>query len=422
MPGFPGGVNNVYREDTVPPTQLRSAVNVDLLPGGKVRRRKGYTRRVAFADARSGHHFLGFAYLADGAELKRVDLIDFSEETLAPIPPHAHLSYAEVNEFLYVASGEASQAYRVSPQGAVQFWSVEQPAGQPTLSAVGLGSLPAGRYQVAITYLRGREESGTGLAAEVTLAQEGGIQLSAIPAPERGDTTGMRVYLTNPNGTVLYAYSDFPPAPGATLFLTRLADGKQLETQFLEPLPVGHIVRTYRGRMYSAVGRFLYYSQALRYGLCNPAQDFVEFPGRISMVRPVENGIYVSAGKRTVFLSGANPAEFQQTIVHHAGAVEGTDTEVPAGMFSFENLSTGMVAVWWATSGVMLIGFPNGQVQPIREGELSLPEFARGATMLREEDGVQQLLSVLQQPRTPASALAISDEAVVTVHRRGIEI
>ena len=420
FPGWTDGVNNVEREDRVPPAALRSAVNVDIDRTGGLRRRRGYTRRVSLSDARSGVSHLGFLYLADQADFLRVDPSDFSTEIVAELPPQATPRYAPLNENLYVTF-EGGEPFRITPSGDAEPWAPEHPWGQPALQAASMGSLPPGEYQVAVTFLRGREESGTGKAATVTLTAEGSIVLTDIPVSARQDTTGVRVYVTTPSGTVLYFYGDYPVGT-STIYLTRLPEGKQLETQFMEPLPAGHIVTAYRGRLYSAVGNRVYYSRALRYGLCNPAQDFFDFSERVDMVRPVENGVFVGAGKRVVFLAGTNPDDMQQTIAHHSGAVEGTDTEVPAGMFSFENLSTGFIAAWWSKVGVMVLGFPNGQVQPVRQGELALPEFARGATMLREEDGVQQLVSVLSQPKTPQSALAARDEAVVTVHRRGIEI
>jgi hypothetical protein len=231
----------------------------------------------------------------------------------------------------------------------------------------------------------------------------------------------VRVYMSNANGEELYAARDVSPGTTSTV-LTGLPDGKALEVQFLEPLPAGHLVRKYNGRLYSAVDNVLFYSQAMRYGLCNLAFDYIEFDSRIDAVRPVEGGIFVSAGKRVHFFSGNDPDQFERSLAHPYGIVEGTDVEVRAGLFSFESLKTGTVAVWWSKNGTMVIGLPNGQVLPIRDGELSLPEFSRGATMVREQDGIQQLVSVLQDPRSVNSPLAARDEATVAVHRNGIEI
>jgi hypothetical protein len=419
FPGFPDGVNNVFREDSVPSSQLRKAVNVDLLPDGKVRRRSGYLRRLELADGRSAASHLGKIYLADGPSLKRVDPSDFSEEVIGAVPANSYLSYASLNEFLYVAAG--TTGYRIAPDGQVGYWSPEQPDGQPDVSSQSIGGLPGGEYQVAIVYSRSGEESGSARAQNITIPENGSIQISNIPQPERADTTAIRVYATHTNGEILYWARDLEPGTGATT-LSALPSGKQLETQFMEPVPTGHIVRGFNGHLLSARDNVLYYSQALRFGLCNVTQDYFEFESRITMVRPVQSGIFVATERRTHFLSGSAPAEFVRATVQPNGAVEGTDINVPAGIFPFENLQTGEVAVWWSLSGNMVIGFPNGQVQILRDGELSLPEYARGTTMLRESNGVRQIVSTLQNPQTSEGAVAASDEAVVTVHRNGIEI
>jgi len=418
--GFSDGVNNVYREESVPDSALRSAKNIDLLSGGKIRRRQGFLRRSSLTDARSAVFFAGDIYLADQGDLKRVSLVDFSEEPVANVDANAFLSFAEINGQLYITDG-VNAAYKIAADGAATAWAVEQPAFPPALAAASLGGLPAATYQVNVTYFRGREESGTGPSSSVTLTQEGGIELTDIPVPLSAQVTAVRIYVSTPSGELMYAHRDV--APGTTsAVIAALPSGKALETQFLEPVPAGHIIRGFNGRSYSAVDNVMYYSQAMRPALLDAAHDYIDFESRIRMIRPVEGGVFVSTEKRVVFLAGEDPENFQLSVAHTSPAVEGSDIMAPAKMFSFENMSTGEVAVWWAASGIMVIGFPNGQVVPVREGELALPEYARGDVMIREENGVRQLVSVLQRPKTPTAGLAMQDEATVTVHRRGIEL
>jgi len=420
MPGFPGGVNNVFREDSLPDEQLRKAVNVDLLPGGKLRRRSGYTRRLDLSDARSGAYFLGSLYLANQGDFIRVDLNDYSTDVIANVSPVAYLSYAEQAGNLFVSDG-VSQAFRVTSAGDVVSWSSEQPSGQPSLASDSPGGLPEGMYQVAITYLRGSEESGTTQAAEVTLSSPGKIEVTDIPAPADPSITHVRVYVSHTNGEVLYAHSKL--APGVSSFsISSLPAGKALETQFLDPLPAGHIVAAYKGRIFTAVGHDLWYSEPFRYGLCRVSQNFISFDSRVNMVRPVESGIYIGTEKRTIFLSGPSPMEFRVLGVHYAGVIEGTDTSVPSSVFAFDSLNTGNVAVWWSKSGSFIVGLASGQVIPLRDGELAVPDFVRGNTMLREKDGVRSIVSVLQQPMSDHSALVSHDQVTAEVHRNGITI
>lgn len=417
---FRDGVNNVAREDSLPPSALRKATNVDLLPGGKIRRRGGYTRRLALTDCRSATSHLGKIYLASGGDFLRVDPLTYETTVVASVNPNAFLSYDSLNEYLYVTDGHGA-LFRITPAGEVEDACPENPNHQPTCTSAALGNLPAGTYQVAAVFMRGTEESGTVRAAQVTLSDEQGIELTNLPVPQSAEVTAVRIYMSHTNGESLYHYADVPVGT-TSYYIVGLPNGKLLETQFLEPLPIGHIVRAHNGRLFTAVGNYLFFSEALRFGLCHPTKNYVAFEDRITMVRPVESGVYVSAGKRTHFLRGEDPLQFVRANAHHASAIEGTDLLVQAGMFSFENLSTGYVAVWWASNGVMVVGLPNGQVQPLREGELSLPDFERGSVAIRERDGVQQLVSLLEEPKSNHGRLAVQDEVVATVYRNGIEV
>lgn len=422
-PGFRDGVNNVFREDSVPANQLRHAVNVDLLPDGKIRRRSGYTRRLSLPACRSAASHLGRIYMASEGKLVQVDPRTYDHTEVANVDAFSYLSFESLNEKLYFTDG-VSTFLSVLPSGDAVSVAPENPSRQPDVSTVAMGSLPAGRYQVAITFVRaGGEESGTGRAALASLTQEGSIQLQNIPVPAQADIQSVNVYCSHASGEILYRVATL--SAGTTSFtVSTVPNGKALETQFLQPLPVGSIVRSHNARLYVARRRELYFSEAFRFGQHNPWKNYVSFDSDITMIRPVESGMYVSTEHSTYFLRGQDPLanDFAMTQVHEYGAVRGTDTLVRAGMFSFENLSTGHVAVWWSTNGTMIVGLPNGQVQPLREGELSLPEFERGSVSVREYNGVQQLVSTLKNPKTPSSALAATDEFTVTVHRNGIEV
>jgi hypothetical protein len=69
----------------------------------------------------------------------------------------------------------------------------------------------------------------------------------------------------------------------------------------------------------------------------------------------------------------------------------------------------------------MVVGFPDGQISILREAELALPEYSRGAILARRQDGAKQLVSVLSEPKRD-NALAVADTVSATVYRNGIEL
>lgn len=434
FPGFPDGVNNVDREHEMrtpgeaggqdpatPPTAARALKNVDIMARGRVRRRKGYQQLVGATDGRGLISFNGDLYFADEGVFYRCSLPDQAVEAVHAVAPGSQISSEEINGVLYVTDGGAN-AFRVHDDERVTGWSPEQPIGQPHLFANSLGGLPAGEYQVAVTFLRGREESGTSRAARVSLSDQGSIQLTNIPQPTSPETTGIRIYLSRTSGEQLYQQRDLGVGADEALFSV-LPSGRQLDTQFLEPMPKGHIVRQYKGRMLVAVGSTLVFSEALRFGLTNLSHNFIQFHGTITMVRPVEGGVFVAAGlagkRRTLFLQGTDPNNWEARTVYTHGAVPGTDLAISATILADERVAAGETAVWWATNGVMVVGTPSGEVLPLREGELALPDFSWGAVMERSQDGVRQLVSTLSNPQAE-NPLAVKDSISIEVHPNGI--
>jgi hypothetical protein len=304
-------------------------------------------------------------------------------------------------------------------QGEHAAWGVAQPSGQPSLQAVSYGSLYAGTHQVAVTFLDATgQESGTGLAATVEVAAGGSIQLSNIP--QSSSVTHVRIYLSEANGDTLYHAYDLPIGTDPFI-ISRYVKGKALTTQFLQPLPVGHIVRYYNGRIYTANENALYFTDPLHYGLCNLANNFFLYPERISIVEPVENGIYVVADQ-TYFLEGNDAKDFTQRDVYDKRAVEGTGISVTAKAFPRDEEPTpeGNLAYWFGDNGGV-IGYAGGVVIPAMENKLALEKFDIGVTMFRETRGIKQLVTALQG-RGQSSGFAATDTVTATVIRNGVVI
>ncbi len=414
---FSDGVNNVSSEHSLSETTARVLRNVDVLADGKVKRRRGYQRVTSTTGAHSGFSHNGYVYYADGPSLFAWTP-EFGAEAIADVTPDAPVVYEDINGFLYVTDGR--HRYIIDGVNAVKNWAVEAPSGMPNLTTNTFGTLPVGLYQVTMTFMRGQEESGAGMAQSIALNQQGSIEISNIPQPFDPDVTRIRIYVSNPSGETMYASATLPVGTMG-VHIMALPSGKKLETQFYEPLPAGQELCLYKGFMMSARDNVLYFSKPLQYGVYNPTEDYLQIAGRIDLLKAVQNGVYIAAGQRTYFLSGNSPEEFQLRIVHTRGAVPGTGLVIPASTFDFEGLKTGDVVVWWATNGTMVVGFPDGQISILREAELALPEYSRGAILARRQDGAKQLVSVLSEPKRD-NALAVADTVSATVYRNGIEL
>lgn len=427
---WPKGVNNVADLESVPEDQLRSAKNVDIRDDGWISRRKGQIKRVDATDAHSiwSDKHLGFGIYVDASELIAVDS-GWNKTNLLGGFSEAPVSYAYANESAYLSNGKITA--RIDKNRVAHPWGIESPNGEPIVVAVsGVGGLGAGDYQVAINFMdKYGEEGGASLATVVTVPHDGGISLADIPQPIATDTTKIRVNVSKTNGDKLYWQRDLPRGIHSYQFgVSQL--GRLLKTQMLVPMPPGTCVCLFNTRLYVANGNLLIPSEAYRYGLRDP-KIFFRLPGKITMVQPSRwadiGGLYVSAGGVTYFLKGSGPLGSSNTVgfsrvpAYEFAAVPGSDTRVPGSKIGINGITQDSVPVWMSENGVMCAGLSDGNIVPITEGRLELPQFERGASIFIERPSRRQVLFNLSGIGAPAAAAA-SDTVVATVTRNGVVI
>lgn len=416
--GFTAGVNNVAPEQDPPTdefghsTSLRSAVNVDLVgPSKKVRMRQGYARQVTGrAHSPATIRGSGLLYAVVNGDLNVYDRSFGLLDTVRANVGDGYLSYAEVNGELYWSS---RSEFRCIREGLDTPGWIDCP-GVPTATAVAGGSLAAGTYRVAMTWLDadGRESGAAGVA-EVDIAA--GQMLRVVPptAPE-GAVKG-RIYVSPPDGEELYQHQDITVE--AYVFVAALNPGKQLETLWRHPLPPSEILRFGHGRLFFASGNLLGWSDPLRFGLTTH-DNYFRLGQEITLLEPLGDGdngagVYAADHKNVYWFDGANPKEWRRRIVYGHAAVPGTSLVLPGNVLGLE--STAPVAAWMGKNGVFCAGLPGGTVQPLTEGRLALPAGEAGAALYREQQGLRQL--VMSYLTTDVNRLAIGDRASASVTR-----
>ncbi len=252
----------------------------------------------------------------------------------------------------------------------------------------------------------------------MTLTQGQAIALTNIPP--NPDAAEVNVYATNANGDELRHVATI--AAGVSSFTIATNDrGDELQTQFMYALPPGQILRQQNGRLLVASGANLYYGEEWRGSLALNG-SYVNFGHDITMMEPVGEadaaGVYVAANKRTLYLAGSDPETWRQRIALMESAVPGTGISVPARVFNLE--MPGNVACWMSTSGVFCIGLPGGTVRRQAEDRVALASYAQGAMMLREKNGIRQIIAALRGGST--NGFRARDRAVATIRRNGVEV
>lgn len=433
MLGFPQGVDNVAPETDLPMGKagpggviqgaLRAAENIDLVgEDGKPRSRDGY-QLLGYPGIHSlfSHPEFPVLLAVYSGQLCMVD----RDEVLALAYPLAHpklpMSYAHSLGWVYYSNGFDSG--RINGDGQRQEWALMPPLGMPTAAvSAGIGGLSAGTYQFCVTYLddTGRE-SGSSEAGQIELAQGDGITLTQIPQPGDPDAISVRVYVSAPNGTGMYAAQDLPVGLTQTLVGVH-QPGKRLDTEFHEPLPAGHLVRIHNGRHYVMRDKVLYWSEALHNGQGILHRNYLMLNARGDLLEGLgegpEAGLFVAAGQRTYYLAGPDPAEWRRRIAHPAGAVPGSALQVDRTDLGLEG--SGLVPYWLDSEGTFVAGVANGVLALTGDRFVAPRAAERAATVLRERAGARQLITALRGGT--ANGLAVSDTAEAEVWRDGVQI
>jgi len=397
------GIHNLSQEWTDQPDSLREAVNIDIDRQGNPSTRAGRTLLVACTQGNSlwSDPLLPFALYVDHTTMHAVFQDMSTDVVQTGMAPGLDVSYALVNGNVLWSNGLQSGV--VAPDFECYPWACPQPGGQPLLALMAnAGELGPGTVQVAITFVdRFGRESGSTLATSIDVDGTNAVILSNIPQPaDPSLVPQIRVYATAPGGEVLERAGTI--AAGTTTYVIGARPtGRAMQTQFLQPLPPGQIVRRFNGRQIVARGNLLLWSPALRYGLYDPAKHFTRFPTTVDAVEPVgegtnEAGLYVAAGDRTYYLDGTDPATWKQAIKYPYGIIPGSSAQTPAEHWGIE--SKERIPAWLAKNGLFCVGLSRGQVVSFKAGEAVASNAEAGASLFREINGIRQFLTALRAP------------------------
>lgn len=361
--GWPKGVDNLHADFDVPEGALRDAVNVDILTSGRVRRRRGLTQAIASAGAHS--------LFSDGLrmvwgtanELKLADANLAVATLLTDARLAKPISFVELNGEIYWSNEDVNG--KITAANVYEPWGITPPSAAPLLSA------QSGARYVMVTctfVLASGEESGAPLAARVACTDTPVIEVSAIPQSSDARVVATRLYVTGLNGTEFFAEVDVPAGTTTYTLTGSFGTGQQLRTQFMEPPPAGQLIEEHGGRIYIASGANVYRTQPLRYGLHDPHEDYFMFPERVTLLKGVDAGLFVSA-ERTFLLANPGTGELAKRDLLPYRAIERAACDLPDSE-----------DVLWLSERGFVRGSNDGQAVNLNEGAFA-PDLVESACM-----------------------------------------
>jgi len=352
-------------------------LNADVAGDGVLLPRVGRRRLAAVSNCHSlwsGTEALFIAQSANGGPaLHKLAGDTPVEVAMVSGPSKAPMSYAEVNNIVYLSNGYWKGAYDLLT-GTVRSWGLPLPP--PPKTSLVDGDLPPGRYSLCYTTYENGRIGGNGSIVTVEFWGDSfGIKLINPPA-------NVLCWITQPNGGDFYlAQVDGDNVIRSPYYTQRLP------TLHVIPPPLFTCMFAGAGRLWGASGKTLYYSHEFRYEDFSPANT-IPFTEEIVLLAPIADGIFVNSRRSTWLIKGYDPAKMS---VDHVGegAVPGTLTYalVEGGGYEISRkLSQLPSPVWMSPAGVV-VGTANGHLVHMTESRLRLWPMSRGAAAHWMQDG-----------------------------------
>jgi hypothetical protein len=391
-----GGLDVVSPETNMPDDCLRVATNIVIQKTGSFNRRDGYSLALALP----GLHSLWRSKAGDlafgVASGTLYSINNLGVTAVATGLWNLPVRYAEAGGFIYVSGGKilrVDMALNVTIPGVVSLSDFT-----PTVTLVN-GALTPGRYGFAISGVNAAgEESGMSGVVWVDLASSSGVRVT-FPGVTPSGVVAYNVYRTTPNDEVFYRAARVAGATYGTLVSGEL--DKLESTRLLDLLPAGTELASHRGRLYSAMGSFLYYSEPYAHGLYRRTDGFISFSSDCDyMVQPVDGGIYVATEDTVYFLSGTSPKDFSVVVAasnsvfkHSSEIIDGSHLGSLVG--DDKSIGDKEVAIWLSPHGYQL-GMPDGRVISAQKDKILLADIMRAPSHAFIRAGVKQIVSAVE--------------------------
>lgn len=410
LDGF-AGINNVLRPERTDPKYLKGALNVDIDKSGGIHKRLGYDL-VTSGDFHS--------LWSDGNDCFAVmddDLIRINRDLSTTVLQSniiSELTFDRADDLIFFTGIGVNG---VISEDTVYPWGITEPNPKPTLVATS-GGLTAGRYQVALTYVRSNGlESGSSLAQYIDLPDNSGITISNIPTSVDPLVTQVRIYTSTPDGTILYYYRDI--TNGTTSFTVATTNTAMLPLVSFNksPAPKGQIAKLAHNRMFIADGSTLWFSDPYSYHWFDYQASYFEFNAPITGLMPVEGGLWVAAD-RLYYLIGKNALEMRMEMKEPVAMVQGTSVKIPGAYIFIENTPIGYKWLITTDKGIYIL-FNDGIALNMTEKNYSFPEADSGAGVFVQDEGINRYLSILKTKRDSDNT-AVGDQVSATIIRNGV--
>lgn len=408
---FQAGIDNRSMEADLRPGFARDVVNLDI-QNNDLAVRAGRTKWLSGTAVHSlwSNDLLDYALYVDGDTLYKLDPSGIADPIISGLQ-RRDMYYTLVGAKVHFSNGIDTGT--VNQWGVYRPWGVETPSPSFSIASTASGGMDPGTYQVTVTYFLDGEESGAPEPIFVEVPAGGGIAITNVPQP-RGSVTpdSVRVYVSAPGDSRLFHNRDLPIGM-TSVNIVAGNRGRPLDTLLLDPMGAGIYLRTKNGRVYSASGKLLRWTEPLRYGLTNRSRNYYKLPDTITgIASPDTPGLqlYVGTMKKTYVLSGDDIEKASFVAAMHTGIIPGSVVQVPADALGIDGVLY-PVPVWIGTNGVFYAGV-NAGIIPLNKKAVTTV-YGKVAATFMDRDSSRRYVAAGAGGKT--SGLAITDRMVARV-------
>jgi hypothetical protein len=387
---------------------VRKAVNVDIDSRNNVSRRKGATLQLAG----TGYHSMyetsrGWTMLCRKNELGRYDTATATFLPMTSMTDAYTTSFTEVNRVLYAMNPSFSCMF-LPTSGTPKPIGVPLPSIEVEFRVIASGDMEEGTYGVAYTLVDPDGEE-SGLSKLVTLDLEAGQGIGCTMLMVLSGYR-YRFYMTTANGSELRQAAEID-ADTTSLQILAPEEGRQAETQGLEPPPFGNVIRGFNARLLiGTLDGYVYYTEAFRPHLYHP-DNFVSMQGYVTLLEPVGNGVFIGDRTGVYFYKGQDPTEWSVELVSPERAIFNTGQTISGAYFGGELANYDTVAIWLTESGY-LIGLPSGEILRPNAGQVKLPAYTQGCSTVLIRDGRKQVLTAVNSNKLVQTGAALDSTTI----------
>lgn len=378
------GINNVAEDAALirggddPRVQVRDIINMDISPAGKATLRS----EIKKVDTdyitnlwQSPLHKDVFGRQGDKLVRVAVNESPWVTEELATIG-NGSLSFCVLNNLVCVAGDNGIYTYNGQK---AQRLTIDTPPS-PFLIGTKDGAMKSDYLGLAVSWLRGSIEGPLSAIAMKELG-DGSVQVT-MPLCMDDSITSVRLYATTASGGILYRYGTYDISETQITIPYVNEVGEEAKFKNLSPMVTGNYLSYWKGRLVTAKGNTIRFSEAMAYHLHDERHGFVQMPQRITFLEPVDGGLWVGQVDYVAFLQGSSPEELTLHSKTASAPVPSSAIQLQANTISAELSQGGMATVLWLAENGYVAGNANGQVIELHSGVIKGITASKGTSIV----------------------------------------